>query len=831
MKTLTITLLLCVCALVWCARGELCLGEYERCKGAVNACTIFQEDCHLCASSPNPSLAYICPLRNACANTAKELLNCPNVTGTHFDWTRSLAARLNYLVANTELIERIEQLTNNVPAIKHLGIPRYDYLNDDEHGLRLPHATSFPNGVTLGASWDRELLRQVGATIGVEARGDMRGFVNEGNRARGNENGLGITVYAPNLNLAISPLWGRAQEVWSEDPMLTGALAVHFVDGLQVGVDGVRGDTAYLQTVANCKHFAAYNLEGPVPTSRTNFSATLNARNAWETFLPAFRRCVVDAQGGSVMASYNSINGVPTVAEPALLNGLLRGQWHFDGFVVSDYDAVKNLVGTHFYCGDYECAIAASMNAGCDQEGGGATALKRLPAAVASGAVSESTVNEAFRRLFRARIMLGMLDPPTLVPFNRYDNTSDVESPQHLQLARVAAQRGIVMLVNRNDTTLPLDARSLKRIVVVGPQAVMTTLLQGNYAKKPTLPITTILDAIRQQVASSSPATEVRWAPGCADVECSLELFFDEAAKAAADADAVIVTLGLDQNLEREGHDRAELALPGKQATLVERLRAATSAPLVGVLIKGGSVALEPIVGHFDALLDAGYPGQMGAPALADLLFGIVSPSGKLATTYYRSQAQLPPMGEQLYNLYESGITYRYLPLNKNDTRALFPFGSGLSYTRFDIGVVAEPPRSVGACDNIVVQMRVRNVGNVAGAEIVQAYVRQNASQSSVPVPPIRLADFARVELAPGGSRAVTLTCAPDVRTAVVDSSSSSSSSIYDPSSVRIESGTLQVIVGTSSADEAFVFTVTVNTDGNKSVPLYSCPAFAQSGK
>ena len=318
---------------------------------------------------------------------------------------------------------------------------------------------------------------------------------------RGNENGVGITMYAPNMNLVRDPRWGRAQEVYSEDPYLTSRLTFEFVDGAQVG--NTSSSPKYWQSVACCKHFAAYDVETD-PTLRYVFDAKVDARNMWETYMPAFRACVVEAQGGHVMCSYNAVNGVPTCGNEELLNGILRRQWKWPGFVVSDYDAWAQIYETHRYCPNMTCAAAVGLKAGMDQEGGGNSAIKHLPDALNKHNITTDQIATAFKRLFRVRLRLGMHDPPTMVPWNYITgNESFVEGPSHIALARAAAGQAISMYKNNNNT-LPLS-KDIKKVSVIGPSAIQGPLLLGNYAATPDIGVQSILDAIKEELGDTPP--------------------------------------------------------------------------------------------------------------------------------------------------------------------------------------------------------------------------------------------------------------------------------------------------------------------------------------
>eukprot|EP01104_Vermistella_antarctica_P017227 TRINITY_DN6074_c0_g1_i1.p1 TRINITY_DN6074_c0_g1~~TRINITY_DN6074_c0_g1_i1.p1 ORF type:complete len:949 (-),score=113.70 TRINITY_DN6074_c0_g1_i1:185-2626(-) len=787
-------------------------------------------------------------------------------------------------------MDKIKQLWNGAPAIPSLFIPAYNWLNDDEHGMKVNHGTALPSGNCLGATWSKPTLRAIGDVIGVEARGDHNGYVHEGTRGvTPYYNGVGITAYAPNLNLVRDPRWGRAQEVLSEDPLLTSLLTIEYVKGVQ----GNSSD--YMQAAACCKHYAAYDLES-IPTVRYKFDAQVNARNMWETYMPAFHACVVEAQGAHVMCSYNAINGVPTCGDKGLMNGVLRSQWKWPGFVISDYDAWSNIYLTHNYTQNLTAAAAVGINAGLDQEGGDNATIMLLPTALSLGTVNASTIDTSFRRLFRVRIQLGMLDPPTFNPYNYITNTSQfIESTGHLNIALTSARQGMCLYQNNNDA-LPLmfgnmtgNAEKMKSakpsmnvggtVLLVGPQSVQTQLLIGNYGAPhgPDEGIVSILQGVSRQLggnqnatcqpewnidyesgpeasAAASPeiccnlctytpgcmhyvwrpaneyepihqpsygqcslkynstgrhvttnyttiagnATQNLWAaggqvmyePGCHNVACDATDGFQAAIDAVAglkNGDAVVVVLGLDQNIESEGHDRSNLSLPMNQYALVSQLRqqiqqSGLDIPLVGVLVHGGTIEMQSLSTDLDAVVDAWYPGQLGGHAVSDVLFGNYNPAGRASVTYYQSTDQLGPMGQM--DLYAgNGTTYRYF-----NGAPQYPFGRGLSYTTFNYSSMSVNSTVVDPCSSIGVSVVVTNTGLWDGDEVVQVYVQQ--PQATVPVPNIRLVDFERVHINAGETVTVHLTITPSFHSVVYNSTD-----VFKPT-IAVEKGPLYIYAG-----------------------------------
>lgn len=775
-----------------------CLGEFSMCDSG---------ECSMGPCGGCEPGQYLCPSdQTTCVDSAADYTKCPGIKGTHFDWTMDDEARLDYLVANATLEEQVAQMTNTAPAITRLGIPAYNWLNDDQHGVARTsaNATVFPNGCGLGATWSKQTLYQVGEALGTEARGLHNGFVHEidGHDASEGCNGCGITLYSPNLNLVRDPRWGRAQETFGEDPWHMSRLVVSFVRGAQnrSGATPPRvGDR--LLTGMCCKHFAAYDVEA----GRDTFNASVNARNLWESYLPAFEACISEAKATHVMCSYNKVNGVPTCGEKGLLTDVLRTQWGFKGFVVSDYDAWAFMQIMSHYVPTLEDAAVVGLDAGLDQEGGGQLCINTLPGAVKKGRVAADQVAQSFRRLMRIRLRLGMFDPPTMVRPN-YVKNSTAQSDPHMSLARTAARESICLYKNeRAALPISLDNDQLgkkpSRIAVVGPSATKPGLLMGNYAESGEKGNwgSSVLDEIR--AVAKAAGVEVVYAAGCETIRCNTTSGFAEAAEVVKTADVVIVALGLEFNsfcedpfpnnaCEREGTDRGAVELPGNQSALVQSLRKAmpTGSPLVALLVHGGSLAFAGAESSMDAIVDAWYPGIEGAAAIADVLFGRYNPAGRTAVTWYKSTTDLPVNTGEMDMYAGNGLTYRYF---KGDV--MYPFGYGLSYTTFSYSDLKIDSLTVGPCDSFKVTVTVRNTGSMDGDEVVQVYVKQ--PEATVPVPRVRLAAFARVNIKAGEAVTVDLNVAPNTHTVVLGGDSFQD--IYNASrNIVVEKGTLQVSVG-----------------------------------
>jgi len=411
-----------------------------------------------------------------------------------------LDQRVNDLVSRMTLDEKVSQMMNTAPAIPRLRIPQYDWWNEALHGVAFSGvATVFPQAIGLGATFDPPLVNRVANVISDEARAKYHEAQRRGNYDRF----YGLTFWSPNINIFRDPRWGRGQETYGEDPYLTSRLGVAFVKGLQ------GDDPKYLKVISTPKHYSVHS--GPEP-ERHRFDAAASERDLRETYWPAFRATVMEAHAGSVMCAYNRTNGEPCCANTHLLGDTLRGEWGFDGYVVSDCGAIDDIYKRHHFVKTAEEASALAVKRGTDLECG--DSYKALVNAVKQGLISEAEIDTAVKRLFEARFRLGMFDPPEIVPYAKIPFSAN-DSPEHRQLALEAARESIVLLKNQNNT-LPLS-KDLKSIAVIGPNADEVPVLLGNYNGQPSR-ATTVLEGIRQHVSS---ATKVSYALGTTLTEIS----------------------------------------------------------------------------------------------------------------------------------------------------------------------------------------------------------------------------------------------------------------------------------------------------------------------
>jgi beta-glucosidase len=663
----------------------------------------------------------------------------PDIEGPalYTDPDQPVAARVNDLLRRLTIGEKARLMNNTAQAVPRLSIPQYDYWNECLHGVaRAGVATVFPQAIGMAATWDTDLIHDAAEAIGVEARAKHHQALRDGNRNRY----FGLTFWTPNINIFRDPRWGRGQETYGEDPFLTGRLGVSFIRGLQ------GDDPHYARAMACAKHYAVHS--GPEP-ARHVFDAVPPERDLYETYLPHFEAAVREGGAWSVMGAYNRTLGEPCCSSELLLKKLLREEWGFRGHVVSDCGAIHDIWASHKVVGSREAAAARAVKAGCDLCCGGEYAA--LPGAVRQGLITEKEVDAALYRVLEARFILGMFDPPQRVPYAAIPFAKN-DCPEHSALAARAARECMVLL--KNDGVLPLDAAKLKKVAVIGANADSVDMQNGNYNGKPSHPVT-ILQGIR---SACGTGVEVVAAHGCPLAvkananQAELARLADEAVAAAQSADVVIYVGGLSPGLEGEempvpfegfhGGDRTAIELPTVQQSLLEKLKA-TGKPVVFVNCSGSAVAMPWAAENLPAILQAWYPGQAGG-AVADVLFGVCNPSGRLPVTFYRSTADLPAFDDYAM----ANRTYRYF-----GGKPLFAFGHGLSYTKFDYGKAAVASAAVAKDGVVKLSVDVKNAGERDGEEVVQVYFRHKASKE--PQALRTLCAFRRSAIPRGESRQV----------------------------------------------------------------------------
>jgi len=649
----------------------------------------------------------------------------------------------------------VEKTRLGIPAILH---------EEALHGLVAPGATSFPQALGLAATFDPDLLEQVFTVAARQAR------------ARGVHH-----VLAPVIDVARDPRWGRIEETFGEDPYLVTRMGVAAIQGFQ-GRQAAGAPVDAQHVLATAKHFTAHGTpEGGRNTAPGNFSAHVIR----EVFLPPFEAAVREAHVATVMASYNEVDGVPAHANRWLLTDLLRGEWKFPGLVVSDYFGIAELERRHHVVATLAEAGRVALDAGVDIEVPQVEGFATLAADVKAGQVPIASIDRAVARVLRAKFLLGLFEHPTI------DANLEAERPADRALARRAADETLVLLKNDGDL-LPLDAARLKSIAVIGPNAAVTRL--GGYTGVVERPIS-VVDGLRARLGDK---VKVSTAPGCGLtvgnrgwVDDVVELakpaddarMTAEAVKVAGAADVVLLVLGQNEQLSREGWadnhlgDRMSLDLPGRQLELARAILA-TGRPTVLLLIHGSPLTIPELAQNVPAILDGFYLGAETGTAVADVLFGDVSPAGRLPVSVPRTVGTLPVNHD-----YKPSARRAYL---FEQTGPQWPFGYGLSYTTFRYDGLKVSPETIAADGKTTVSVTVTNTGKRASDEVVQLYIHDVVSSVTRPVQELK--GFRRIHLTPGESKQVDFPLGFDEL------------SFYDVKMKRVvEPGRFEVMVGGSS--------------------------------
>lgn len=644
-------------------------------------------------------------------------------------------AKAKELVGKMTLEEKASQLRYDAPAIRRLGIPAYNWWNETLHGVaRAGTATSFPQAIAMAASFDEELLQQAADAMATEGRAKYNTYSAEEDR----DIYKGLTFWTPNVNIFRDPRWGRGHETYGEDPYLTSRMGVACVKGLQ-------GDGDYLKSAACAKHFAVHS--GP-EALRHEFDAKATKKDMAETYLPAFKALVQEAEVESVMGAYNRTNGEPCCGSKTLIEDTLRGEWGFEGHFVSDCWAVRDFHENHHVTDTPAQSAAMAINHGCDLNCGN-TYLHILKA-YQEGLVTEETITQAAERLFTTRYLLGLFDENCEYNDIPYEK---VECREHLAIADKMTAESAVLL--KNNGILPLDRSKIRTIGIIGPNADSRSPLVGNYHGTSSEYIT-VSEGIR---AEAGEDIRILYSQGCDLFRDRVENLawrqdrISEAVIVAKHSDVVVLCLGLDETLEGEegdtgnsyaSGDKTDLALPKVQQELLEAV-CATGTPVVLCVMTGSAMDLCYAQDHADAILQTWYPGARGGRVIGKMLFGEISPSGKLPLTFYYSTEDLPDFED--YSM--KGRTYRYLT-----SEPLYPFGYGLTYGKAET-VSASLDKAPSLEEDFSVSVELRNTGAVDVVEVVQLYIKNLDSEYAVPNH--SLCGFRRVALPAGESVKVTI--------------------------------------------------------------------------
>ena len=647
------------------------------------------------------------------------------------------------LVSRMTLEEKASQLQFDAPAIERLGIPEYNWWSECLHGLaRAGNATVFPQAIALAATFDDAFVEKIADAISTEARAKYNALSREGDR----DIYHGLTMWTPNINIFRDPRWGRGHETYGEDPYLTSRMGAAFVRGLQG-----KGET--LKTAACAKHYAVHS--GP-EEMRHYFDASATPRDMEETYLPAFRTLVREAGVETVMGAYNRTNGEPCCASDALMK-TLREDWGFEGSFVSDAWALRDLHEGHKVTADALETTRKALKAGCDLNIGWVY-KENLLKAVERGLVTEEDVTRACIHLMTTRYMLGILGDEG----SQWDDIpyETIECEEHLELSRQAARRSCVLL--KNDGLLPLSAETCGTVGVIGPNADSRVALMGNYHGTASRYIT-VQEGLQDLLRGKA---RVLCSQGCSMTADRVEPLakagdrLAEAVAVAKHSDTVVLVLGLDETLEGEegdtgnsyySGDKPDLLLPEQQRALAKAVLA-VGKPTVIVLMAGSAIDLGEAAEAANAVLLSWYPGSEGGRAVAELLFGEVSPSGKLPVTFYKNEAlgELPAFTD--YSMRQR--TYRFYT-----GTPLYPFGYGLTYGDMEVTALsAQGHKAI---------VTVHNAGERDTEDVLQLYAKEPSSPYA-PAHPV-LCGFKRVFLRAGETAAFEVALDPNAFTVVDD--------------------------------------------------------------
>ncbi|GLT91257.1 hypothetical protein SLE2022_091530 [Rubroshorea leprosula] len=693
---------------------------------------------------------------------------------TYCNKSLSYQVRAKDLVDQMTLDDKVQQMGNSAKGVFRIGLPKYEWWSEALHGVSdvgpgvkfdnvVPGATSFPTVILTAASFNQSLWRNIGQVVSTEARA----MYNLGN--------AGLTFWSPNINVVRDPRWGRITETAGEDPFVVGTYAINYVRGLQ-DVQGAEQssdpNSRPLKVSSCCKHYTAYDVDAWEGVDRFHFNALVAEQDMLETFNRPFEMCVKDGDVSSVMCSYNRVNGFPTCADPNLLKGTIREEWDLHGYIVSDCDSIEVMVDGHKWLDDKgDDASAQTLKAGLDLDCGDFYP-DYLKSAVLNGKVREAEIDRSLNYLYVVLMRLGFFDG-----IEQYKSLGkgDVCTEQHIALASQAAREGTVLLKNEGGA-LPLS--HVSKLAVIGPLAKATELMLGNYAGIP-CQFVSPLDGLTKVGQLLSAVDHVIYQPGCGDPKCQNDSLILPAINAAKDADATIIFVGTNLSIENEGLDRTDLYLPGYQTQLINQVAAVSKGPVILVIMSAGGVDIQFAKDNekIKSILWAGWPGEEGGLAIADVIFGRYNPGGKLPITWYTNEyvKQLPMTSMPLRPVDGyPGRTYKFY-----EGPTVYPFGYGISYTNFKYEVTSSPaslrftlkpyqhchsqnymnkdqdspcPAIIiehSACTHFIqVEVTVHNVGMRDGNEVVMVY---SAPPPGIVGAPIKqLIGFQRVHVAAG---------------------------------------------------------------------------------
>ncbi|GMY38770.1 putative beta-D-xylosidase 5 [Fagus crenata] len=698
-----------------------------------------------CASQRN----YACNKRES---TTSQFPFC-NTSLSYVDRAKDLVSRLT-------LQEKVQNLVNDATGISRLGVPPYQWWSEALHGVAVSRGTHFNATVPGATSFPATLWYMIGKTVSTEAR------------AMYNVGLSGLTYWSPNVNVFCDPRWGRGQETPGEDPFVVSKYAVNYVRGLQEVDEGGNSTGDKLKVSSCCKHYTAYDVDKWKGVDRFHFDAKVTKQDLEDTYQPPFKSCVEEGHVSSVMCSYNRVNGIPTCADPDLLQGVIRGQWGLDGYIVSDCDSIKVYYGAINYTATPEDAVALALKAGLNMNCG--TYLGDYTEnAVKQKKVDESVVDQALIYNYIVLMRLGFFDgDPKSLTFGNL-GPSDVCTSDNQQLALDAAKQGIVLL--NNNGALPLSKNNIKNLVAIGPNANATEVMISNYAGIPCRFVSP-LQGLQKYIST------VSYEPGCSSVNCGNESLIEAAVKAATIADTVVLVVGLDQSIEEESLDRENLTLPGFQQKLVVEVANATNGTVILVVMSASpiDISFAKKLTSIGGILWVGYPGQDGGDAIAQVIFGDYNPGGRTPFTWYpQAYVDEVPMTDMNMRANTTsnfpGRTYRFYTGN-----SIYEFGHGLSYSTFSNFIISCPSTiliqlttnlsntisnsqaidlSTINCNNLTFDLviGVRNNGTRDGTHVILVFWKPASSAEVSGAPNVELVGFERVEVKSGKTESVTV--------------------------------------------------------------------------
>ncbi|MEI6276559.1 MAG: glycoside hydrolase family 3 N-terminal domain-containing protein [Prolixibacteraceae bacterium] len=656
--------------------------------------------------------------------------------------------RVDDLIGRMTIEEKASQMVDAAAELPQLNVPQYGWWSEALHGVaRAGKATIFPQAIGMAATFDPDLIHEVSSAISDEGRAMYNAAVKRGFHTICQ----GLTFWSPNVNIFRDPRWGRGHETYGEDPFLTGTIGTAFVKGMQ------GDDPKYLKTSACAKHFAVHS--GPEGL-RHEFNAVVSDKDLYETYLPAFK-ALVDANVESVMCAYNRTDDEPCCGSNRLLTRILRNDWGFKGHVVSDCGALANIHGDHHFTATAEQTVALAIqnqvNLNCGDT------YKAIPSAVKQGLITEKEVDKVLHGLLKTRFKLGMFDPESANPYNKI-GSEVVHSEAHKQLARKVAQKSVVLL--KNNGVLPM-AKDCPSVFVTGPMAGNIDVLISNYYGISD-DMSTILEGIAGKIADGS---KIGYRYGILPDRENLNPM-DWSTGMAGEAEVTVAVLGVSPlNEGEEGEaiassdkgDRLDTRLPESQLNYLRKLKIAAGKKKIVVVLTGGSAITSPeIEALADAILFVWYPGEQGGKAVADVLFGDANPCGRLPVTFPKSISDIPAF--ENYSMV--GRTYRYM-----EKEPLFPFGFGLSYTKFSYSNLKLSAEKIKKGESVTASFKVSNTGQLAGEEVTQLYITDQTASFRVPIQSLK--GFKKISLEAGASQEISFIVTPELMSSVDESGKS----------------------------------------------------------